>query len=82
MSPNYSAAIWRLSRPSRRGDPSRARIAAGLSQRELAERLGVVEQQVQRYEANEYASTSSNRLRDVVSVLRQSLARPSASVPA
>lgn len=60
----------------------RARIAAGLSQRELASRLGVPEQQVQRYEANEYASTSWGRLRDVMSVLTQALAARSTSVPA
>src|SRR5438034_9794498 len=34
----------------------RARIAAGLSQRELAERLRLKEQQIQRYEATAYAS--------------------------
>ncbi|MGH9067686.1 MAG: helix-turn-helix domain-containing protein, partial [Acidimicrobiales bacterium] len=51
----------------------RARIAAGLSQRELAGRLGVVEQQIQRYEASEYASTSWARLRDVITVLRKAL---------
>lgn len=60
----------------------RARIAAGLSQRELANRLGVPEQQVQRYEANEYASTSWGRLRDVMSVLSQALTARSTSVPA
>jgi Helix-turn-helix len=60
----------------------RARIAAGLSQRELANRLGVPEQQVQRYEANEYASTSWGRLRDVMSVLSRALAARSTQVPA
>ena len=60
----------------------RARIAAGLSQRELANRLGVPEQQVQRYEANEYTSTSWGRLRDVLSVLSRTLAARSTSVPA
>ena len=34
------------------------RIAAGLSQRELAARLGLKEQQIQRYEATDYASAS------------------------
>ena len=31
-----------------------ARIAAGLTQKELAEKIGVQEQQIQRYEANNY----------------------------
>ena len=35
-----------------------ARIVAGLSQKELAERLGLKEQQIQRYEATEYSSAS------------------------
>jgi transcriptional regulator with XRE-family HTH domain len=47
----------------------RARIAAGLSQRDLAERLGMKEQQVQRYEADRYASASLNRLREVIDAL-------------
>ena len=40
----------------------KARIAAGLSQRVLAQRLGVKEQQVQRYEAERYASASYRHL--------------------
>jgi transcriptional regulator with XRE-family HTH domain len=47
----------------------RARIAAGLSQRELAERLGFREQQIQRYEAEEYASASIARLEAIGQVL-------------
>ena len=47
----------------------KARIARGYSQRELAERLGLPEQQVQRYEATDYASASLARIRDVVSAL-------------
>ena len=47
----------------------RARIASGLSQKELAERLGVKEQQVQRYEATEYSSASLARVRAVISAL-------------
>ena len=43
----------------------RARIAAGLSQRLLAERLGLKEQQIQRYESSDYASASFSRLRQV-----------------
>lgn len=45
------------------------RIAAGLSQKDLADRLGLKEQQVQRYEATEYASASFTRLRQVIQAL-------------
>ena len=47
----------------------KARIASGLSQRGLADRLGLKEQQIQRYEANDYASASFTRIRDIVSAL-------------
>jgi len=47
----------------------RARIARGLSQRELADRLGLKERQIQRYEASDYASASFGRIRAVVSAL-------------
>ena len=47
----------------------RARIASGLTQRELAGRLGLKEQQIQRYEASDYASASLRRIREVVSAL-------------
>lgn len=43
----------------------RARIAAGLSQRALAERLGLTAQQIQRYEAERYRSASYHRLCEV-----------------
>jgi ribosome-binding protein aMBF1 (putative translation factor) len=46
-----------------------ARIAAGLSQRELARALGIKEQQVQRYEATEYASASLARVITVARAL-------------
>jgi transcriptional regulator with XRE-family HTH domain len=46
-----------------------ARIASGLSQRELAERLGLKEQQIQRYEAENYASASVTRLEEVSQAL-------------
>ena len=39
-----------------------ARIAAGLSQKELAGRLGLKEQQIQRYEVTNYASASLARV--------------------
>jgi len=47
----------------------RARIATGMSQRDLAAKLGLKEQQVQRYEATDYASASFARLRAVVHAL-------------
>lgn len=45
------------------------RIAAGLSQEELAVKLGVKPQQVQRYEATEYRSASLARVNEVARVL-------------
>lgn len=47
----------------------RARIAAGLTQKELAARLGVKEQQVQRYEATNYSSASLARVLEVARIL-------------
>lgn len=47
----------------------RARIASGLTQRELAARLGVKEQQIQRYEATNYASASLARVLEVARIL-------------
>jgi transcriptional regulator with XRE-family HTH domain/Zn-dependent peptidase ImmA (M78 family) len=43
----------------------KARIASGLSQKELAEKLNIKEQQIQRYEADRYASASYQRLMQV-----------------
>ena len=47
----------------------RARIAAGLSQKELAKRLGLKEQQVQRYEATRYAGVALERVQAVADAL-------------
>lgn len=47
----------------------RARIVRGLSQRELAERIGLKEQQIQRYESQEYATASLSRLRRIADAL-------------
>lgn len=47
----------------------RARIASGLTQRGLAERLDLKEQQIQRYESEYYRSASYQRLRDVADAL-------------
>lgn len=46
-----------------------ARVAAGMSQRELAERMGLKEQQVQRYEQENYRTANLNRLSEVVEAL-------------
>jgi len=46
-----------------------ARIAAGLSQKELGDRLGMKEQQVQRYEATDYQTASLAKLQQVVKAL-------------
>jgi hypothetical protein len=45
------------------------RIAAGLTQRELAGRLDLPEQQIQRYEATMYAGASLERLQEVADAL-------------
>ncbi len=47
----------------------KARIASGLTQQELADRLGVKWQQVQRYEATDYAGASLDRIKSVISAL-------------
>ena len=46
-----------------------ARIASGMSQEDLAERLGIKPQQVQRYEATDYLGASLSRVSEVVRVL-------------
>jgi ribosome-binding protein aMBF1 (putative translation factor) len=47
----------------------RARIAGGLTQKELATRLGLKEQQIQRYEATRYAGVSLQRVQAVAEAL-------------
>jgi transcriptional regulator with XRE-family HTH domain len=47
----------------------KARIAAGLTQKQLAEKLGLKEQQIQRYEAGDYATASVERLLQITSAL-------------
>lgn len=53
-----------------------ARIARGLSQQQLAAKLGVKPQQVQRYEASEYRSASLERVTEVARVLGLKLRHP------
>jgi HTH-type transcriptional regulator/antitoxin HigA len=47
----------------------RARIARGMSQRDLGTFVGVAEQQIQRYEAERYRSASLERLSEIASAL-------------
>lgn len=59
----------------------RARIARGLSQRDLADRLGLKEQQIQRYESQEYASASLRRLGQIAKALGLRVAGATDSPP-
>ncbi|HXH59114.1 helix-turn-helix transcriptional regulator [Iamia sp.] len=47
----------------------KARVARGWTQRQLADRLGVAEQQIQRYESTAYRSASLARLSDIADAL-------------
>jgi ribosome-binding protein aMBF1 (putative translation factor) len=51
-----------------------ARIVAGLSQKDLAERLDLKEQQIQRYEATDYCSASLTRLKEIARALGVNIA--------
>ncbi len=46
-----------------------ARIAARLTQRQLAKRIGVAEQQIQRWEANDYSGVNLTRLQEIADAL-------------
>jgi transcriptional regulator with XRE-family HTH domain len=48
----------------------KARIMRNLSQKELAERLSLAEQQVQRYEATRYRGVAAERLQEVADALK------------
>jgi len=52
-----------------------ARIASGLTQKELADKLKVKEQQIQRYEATGYSSASLDRVREVIDALGLKLSK-------
>ncbi len=47
----------------------RARISSGLSQRQLAKKLGLKEQQIQRYESTNYQTASLRRVLEVAAAL-------------
>jgi len=51
----------------------RARIVQGLTQRELAVRVGLKEQQIQRYESEEYAKANLQRLQVIAEALNLSI---------
>jgi ribosome-binding protein aMBF1 (putative translation factor)/Zn-dependent peptidase ImmA (M78 family) len=58
----------------------KARIASGMSQKNLADKLGLKEQQIQRYEATDYATASLSRIREVLNVLMPSLSATEAAL--
>jgi HTH-type transcriptional regulator / antitoxin HipB len=47
----------------------KARISAGMTQGELADTIGIKEQQIQRYEANHYQAVGFDRLLEIAKVL-------------
>ena len=47
----------------------RARIALGYTQKKLAERVGLKEQQIQRYEETDYSAASFSRLKEIIDAL-------------
>jgi HTH-type transcriptional regulator / antitoxin HipB len=53
----------------------KARIATGLTQKDLAEKIGVQEQQIQRYEANNYHAIAFDRLQEVLQALKINFAQ-------
>jgi ribosome-binding protein aMBF1 (putative translation factor) len=48
----------------------RARIAAGWTQKELAKRLGISEQQIQKYESTDYESASFRKINEIATILK------------
>jgi HTH-type transcriptional regulator / antitoxin HipB len=53
----------------------KARIATGMTQKELAEKIGVQEQQIQRYEANNYRAVGFDRLQEVITALDMTISK-------
>jgi transcriptional regulator with XRE-family HTH domain len=47
----------------------KARIAKGMTQKQLAEKIGVREQQIQRYESSHYGSASFDRVTEISEAL-------------
>ena len=57
----------------------KARIAQGLSQKELAARIGLKEQQIQRYEATDYASANLARIKEVANAFGVDINSPTST---
>ena len=53
----------------------RARIARGLSQRQLAQLVGLKEQQIQRYESNDYSNVDLGRVQEIARALTGAVQR-------
>ena len=53
----------------------KARIALGLSQKDLADRIGLPEQQIQRYESTDYESASMTRMKQIIDALHLEIAK-------
>lgn len=62
-----------------------SRIALGLSQKNLADRIGIKEQQLQRYEATDYSSASVERIKEIIAALgikiREQIFLPASAKP-
>jgi DNA-binding XRE family transcriptional regulator len=48
----------------------KARIASGFTQEDLAKRIGVAEQQIQRYEATDYEGANLTRIGEIIDALK------------
>jgi transcriptional regulator with XRE-family HTH domain/cytidylate kinase len=57
------------------------RIRAGLTQEDLAQRVGLKPQQIQRYEASDYASANLSRVSEIAEALDISLEESDTSIP-
>ena len=60
----------------------KARIAGGLTQKELADKVGVQEQQIQRYEANNYRAIGFDRLQVILQALNVNFVQTVAEIDA
>lgn len=49
----------------------RARISLGWTQKELAQRIGTTEQQIQKYEASDYKTASLKKVTAIISVFKE-----------
>ena len=52
----------------------RARIALGWTQKDLAQRIGTTEQQIQKYESTDYESASFRKIAEIANILKQASA--------